>query len=51
MLHVSHRSLNPHDRFDPVYAIFMTDPVHRWIPRSGKGDCWGGLGIIIAART
>ena len=39
------------DRFDPVYSIFMTDPVHRWIPRSGKGDCGGGLGIIIAART
>ena len=39
------------DRFDPVYAIFMTDPVHRWIPRSEKDDCWGGLGILFAGNT
>jgi len=39
------------DRFDPVYAIFMTDPVHRWIPLSGKGDSWGGLGILCARNT
>ena len=35
------------DRFVPVYAVFMSEPVHRYLPRSNKTDVWGGISIII----
>lgn len=35
------------DRFVPVYCVFMEEPVKRFVPRSDKGDVWGGLSIIV----
>jgi len=34
------------DRFVPVFVVSMNEPVHRFLPRSSKGDTWGGVAII-----
>jgi len=41
------QALQQIDRFHPVYVIFMDEPVHRFLPRSTKGDTWGAVALII----
>jgi Cephalosporin hydroxylase len=35
------------DRYFPVYAIMMNEPLRRFFPLSSKADVWGGVGIIV----
>ncbi len=41
------QALQAIDRLHPVYVAFMNEPIHRFLPRSSKGDVWGGVSIII----
>ena len=34
------------DRHLPVYIIALDEPVHRFLPRSSKGDTWGTVAVI-----
>lgn len=35
------------DRYFPVYAVYMNEPIRRFFPLANKDDVWGGVGIII----
>lgn len=35
------------DRYFPVYAVYMNEPIRRFFPLANKGDVWGGVGIVI----
>jgi hypothetical protein len=34
------------DRYVPVYAVWMDQPVHRFLPRAKNSDAWGGVAVI-----